>query len=194
MIGVAARADLRSEPFPHTSSTGILPAALCEATLGWMERDAPWALRIASFYEQWELHLATDALPPALKPLCARSTVDRLTETLIAPLNPSQIVLTEVTAHKLVAGQTIRVHNDFLDGEETYRLLVQLNRGWRDEQGGMLMLFSSASPDDVQRVVRPLHGSALAFEITPQSFHAVSTIRLGERYTLVYSFREAATA
>ena len=78
-------------------------------------------------------------------------------------------------------------------GQETYRLLVQLNRGWHDEQGGMLMLFSSASPDDVRRIIRPLHGSAFAFRITPQSFHAVSTVRSGERFTLVYSFREAAS-
>jgi Rps23 Pro-64 3,4-dihydroxylase Tpa1-like proline 4-hydroxylase len=111
---------------------------------------------------------------------------------MIGPLKPGRITLTEITAHKLLARQTIRVHNDFLDGQETYRLLVQLNRGWQDEQGGMLMLFSSVSPDDVRRIIRPLHGSAFAFRITPQSFHAVSTIRSGERFTLVYSFREAA--
>jgi hypothetical protein len=29
----------------------------------------------------------------------------------------------------------------------------------------------------------------MAFAISPQSFHAVSTIQRGERYTLVYSFQ-----
>ncbi len=192
MIDVVAEADMRGEPFSHTLATAVLPLELCAAALDWMERDAPWKLCIASFYEQWELHLEAYTLPPELKPLCARPTVDYLVKTMIGPLKPGRIELTEITAHKLLAGQTIRVHNDFLDGQETYRLLVQLNRGWHDEQGGMLMLFSSASPDDVRRIIRPLHGSAFAFRITPQSFHAVSTIRSGKRFTLVYSFREAA--
>jgi hypothetical protein len=192
MIEVVAQADMRGEPFSHTLATAVLPPELCAAALDWMERDAPWKLCIASFYEQWELHLESYTLPRELKPLCARPTVDYLVKTMIGPLKPGRITLTEITAHKLLARQTIRVHNDFLDGQETYRLLVQLNRGWQDEQGGMLMLFSSVSPDDVRRIIRPLHGSAFAFRITPQSFHAVSTIRSGERFTLVYSFREAA--
>jgi Rps23 Pro-64 3,4-dihydroxylase Tpa1-like proline 4-hydroxylase len=191
MIDIVARADVRSEPFGHTSLlTALLPPKLCKDVLGWMERDAPWKLRIANFYEQWELHLEAHTLPPELKPLCAQPTIDHLVTTMIAPLKAGPIELTEITAHRLLAGQTIRVHNDFLEGQETYRILVQLNRGWCDEQGGMLMLFSSASPDDVRRVIRPLHGSAFAFRITPRSFHAVSTIRSGKRYTLVYSFKE----
>ena len=86
-------------------------------------------------------------------------------------------------------GQTIRIHNDYVEGHETHRLLIQLNDGWTDENGGMLMLFGSASHRDLKRVVRPLHGSALSFEISPDSYHAVSTIHGGERFTLVYSFK-----
>jgi hypothetical protein len=191
MSAAGARADVRSEPFSHTSATAVLPPDLCAAALDWMEHDAPWKLCIANFYEQWELHLEPYTLPSELKPLCTQPIIDQLVAKMIAPLKPGRIELSEVTAHKLLVGQTIRVHNDFLDGQETYRLLVQLNRGWHDEQGGMLMLFSTASPDDVRRIIRPLHGSALAFAITPQSFHAVSTVHSGERFTLVYSFREA---
>jgi Rps23 Pro-64 3,4-dihydroxylase Tpa1-like proline 4-hydroxylase len=191
MTGLAMECDVRREPFEHTVAVSVLPEELCAATLEWMERDAPWQLRVATFYEQWEFHLDDDSVPADYRSLCSRTTVEQLTKTMIAPLNPGGIELIEITAHKLVAGQTIKVHNDFLGGQETYRLLVQLNRGWQDEQGGLLMLFSGPSADNVQRVIRPLHGSAFAFAITPRSFHAVSTVRSGERYTLVYSFRDA---
>ena len=83
------------------------------------------------------------------------------------------------------------IHNDFIEEGESHRILIQLNRGWLDEQGGLLMLFGSSSPGDVQRVIRPLHRSAFGFSISDCSYHAVSTIAEGERYTLVYSFGHA---
>ncbi|HEX5262495.1 MAG TPA: cyclophane-containing peptide 2OG-Fe(II) oxygenase YhhC [Phenylobacterium sp.] len=184
-------AEVRETPFAHATHPAPLAEGLCEAALAWMETAAPWRLRVASFYEQWEFHLDPDALPAELGPLLATDTVDHLTRLMFRPLGARGLRLTEVTAHKLLPGQTIRVHNDYLADGETHRLLVQLNRGWADEQGGLLMLFGSASPEDVQRMLRPTHRSAMAFAISPHSFHAVSTIRSGERYTLVYSFQAA---
>lgn len=184
-------ADVRTEPFAHATHRGPLSAELCEATLEWMETGAPWKLRVASFYEQWELHLDPDCLPADLSPLVDCGTVDALQRLLLAAIADAPLRLTEVTAHKLVPGQTIRVHNDHRPKGETHRVLIQLNRGWADEQGGLLLLFGSAASDDVRRILRPTHRSAMAFEISPQSFHAVSTIQHGERYTLVYSFQAA---
>ncbi len=182
-------ADARTAPFAHATHAAPLPPDLCEAALAWMETDAPWHLRIASFYEQWELHLAPQALPADLHPLLADETLEALQKLLLAPIAGAPLRLTEVTAHKLVPGQTIRVHNDHRPNGETHRLLIQLNRGWADEQGGLLLLFGSAAADDVRRILRPAHRSSVAFEISPQSFHAVSTVQRGERYTLVYSFQ-----
>jgi hypothetical protein len=182
-------ADARQAPFAHTTHPSPLADGLCEAALAWMETAAPWRLRVASFYEQWELHLEPDDLPVELRPLLAADTVEHLTRLMFERLGARGLWLTEVTAHKLLPGQTIRVHNDYLADGETHRLLIQLNRGWADDQGGLLMLFGSAAPEDVQRVLRPTHRSAMAFGISPHSFHAVSTIQTGERYTLVYSFQ-----
>ncbi|MEL0254191.1 MAG: 2OG-Fe(II) oxygenase, partial [Novosphingobium sp.] len=77
----------------------------------------------------------------------------------------------------------------FLGREETHRLLVQFNRGWPFENGGLLMTFASERAEDLAEAFVPMHGSAFAFEISPRSFHAVSTIHNGERFTLVYTFR-----
>ncbi len=73
-------------------------------------------------------------------------------------------------------------------GEATHRVLVQLNRGWRDDQGGFLMFFNSGDPADVHRVFSPTHDSVVGFAISEDSHHAVSTIHGGERFTLVFSF------
>ena len=94
----------------------------------------------------------------------------------------------ELVAHKLVEGQRIAIHNDFLVGGETHRLTVQLNRGLDDEDGGFFMLFNSFDAADVHRVLRPVSGTGIGFEIGPHSHHAVSRMHGGERYTLVYSF------
>ncbi|MGH7025567.1 MAG: cyclophane-containing peptide 2OG-Fe(II) oxygenase YhhC [Caulobacteraceae bacterium] len=181
-------ADVRTAPFAHATHGAPLPPELCEAALTWMETDAPWVLRVASFYEQWEVHLEPQALPDDLHPLLVGDTVDDLQRLLLVPIAGVSLRLIEVTAHKLVPGQTIRVHNDHRPTGETHRLLIQLNRGWEDDQGGLLLLFGTASADDVRRILRPTHRSGMAFAISPHSFHAVSTIQRGERYTLVYSF------
>ncbi len=180
--------DVRLVPFAHVATTGALGAVLAEATLGWMESDAPWMLRVADFYEQWELHLERAILPETLSELLDPEFVEKLKLRLLGPIISADLELVEVTAHKLLAGQTIRIHNDYIEDAESHRVLIQLNRGWRDEQGGLLMLFGSSSSGDVQRVIRPLHRSAFGFSISDRSFHAVSTIAEGERFTLVYSF------
>ena len=156
-----------------------------------METTAPWKLRIASFYEQWEMHLDRDALPADLRELVDRGIVSTLSQDLL-PDNGGPPALVEVTAHRMLPGQTIRIHNDYRAGGETHRVLIQLNRGWRDNNGGLLMLFGSEDASDVRRVLRPAHGSGFGFRISERSFHAVSTIRAGERFTLVYSFSSEA--
>jgi Rps23 Pro-64 3,4-dihydroxylase Tpa1-like proline 4-hydroxylase len=184
-----AQVEARSEPFPHAVSASFLDPALATQVLEWLETEAPWKLRIEDFYEQHELELSEDTLPAHLHRLVATETLEDYVEVMVAPITLGNVRLVEATAHKLSGGQSIRVHNDYIGGEETHRLLVQLNRGWADENGGFLMLFSSSSADDLARIIRPVHGSAVAFEISPVSYHAVSPTVRGERYTLVFSFR-----
>ena len=178
-----------SEPFPHAVSRWAMQPELAERTLAWMEASTLWKLRIASFYEQWEMHLDEGKLPEDMRVLLSPTTVDMLAGELLPDMLGARELI-EVTAHRMVAGQTIRIHNDFRPGGETHRMLLQLNRSWADDQGGLLILFGSGRVEDVQRVIRPVHGSGFGFRISQTSFHAVSTLTKGERFTLVYSFRE----
>jgi Rps23 Pro-64 3,4-dihydroxylase Tpa1-like proline 4-hydroxylase len=177
-------------PFPHASVPAILASKESSLALSWLRSEAPWELRIESFYEQYEFSLLSAEVPVKLRGLISSSFVDELREFLQASVGaPDELALVDISAHKLVSGQTIRIHNDFIGAEETHRVLVQLNDGWNAQNGGILMLFGSHRPEDVTATILPLHGSGFVFEISSRSFHAVSTIKSGERFTLVYTFR-----
>ena len=179
----------RQEPFPHAVTPAFFPPEIAEHALNWLEASAPWKLHVEDFYEQHECSLTTVELPDRLRTLVSPAAVRSYADAMLTPIGAGEVELVEATAHRLAGGQSIRIHNDYIEGAETHRLIVQLNREWEDVNGGFLMMFSSEDASDVARVLRPLHGSAVSFEISPRSFHAVSPTVKGERYTLVFSYR-----
>lgn len=186
--------EVQTEPFDYF----ILPKAFDDgeslSILKWLETDAPWKLVEADFYTQFEFDFEGVSLPEKIAFLYRRSFLDYLTRQFEVVFQANLSTQVDVTAHKLVKGHTIRLHNDFIHGQETHRLLIQLNRSWSDENGGFLLFFNSSDPKDIHRVIRPVHNSSAGFAISPKSNHAVSTIHDGERYTLVYSFYAADSA
>jgi Rps23 Pro-64 3,4-dihydroxylase Tpa1-like proline 4-hydroxylase len=179
------------EPFPHVAFPAILSPVSANQVLTWLKTGAPWRLRIESFYEQYEFSLLNERASQIAQELAGERLIEGVREIIrdhFAVKGPLSLV--DVTVHKLMSGQTIRIHNDWLHNEETHRVLIQLNEGWSIDHGGLLLLFGSKAPEDVRQVIEPTHGSGFAFEISEHSFHAVSTIRTGERFTLVYTFRD----
>jgi Rps23 Pro-64 3,4-dihydroxylase Tpa1-like proline 4-hydroxylase len=177
-----------TKPFDYFASPQALRYGLSARLLDWLETYAPWKLVKTDFYEQYEFSLWDIDLPAHL--LVFREP-DFLTALKTKVEDLFKVELgndIDVAAHKLIPGQRIRIHNDFISGEKTCRLLIQLNRGCKDEDGGLLLLFNSSEPADIHRAFRPIHNSAVGFVVSPTSNHAVSTIHGGERFTLVYSF------
>jgi Rps23 Pro-64 3,4-dihydroxylase Tpa1-like proline 4-hydroxylase len=185
--------EIQAEPFDYF----ILPVAFGEheslSVLKWLETAAPWKLVEADFYTQFEFNFEDVVLPEEIAFLYKRNFLDYIIKQFEKLFSVKLTGRIDVTAHKLVQGHTIRLHNDFIPGQETHRLLIQLNRNWRDENGGFLLFFNSSDPKDIHRVIRPIHNSSEGFAISPKSNHAVSTVQAGERYTLVYSFYAAHT-
>jgi hypothetical protein len=183
-----ARLDLAAAPFPH----GLVDRCLDpdgEATLlAWLATDAPWRLVETDFYEQYEFRLLHTLLPAAIAPLFDATRLDCLRRQMGEFFGARLAPRVNAVAHKLLPGQRIAIHNDYLVGEETHRLTVQLNRGLSDEDGGLFMLFNSFDAADVHSIHRPLSASGIAFVIGPHSHHAVSRMHGGERYTIVFSF------
>jgi len=177
-----------STPFEFFFSPEALRDDLSTRVLEWLETQAPWRLVETDFYEQYEFSLWDVALPHPLLALLEPSFLNELKRKVGDLFEVELDNDIDVAAHKLIPGQRIRIHNDFISNEKTYRLLIQLNRGCKDEDGGLLLLFNGPHPADIHKVFRPIHNSAIAFVVSPTSNHAVSAIHGGERFTLVYSF------
>jgi hypothetical protein len=67
-----------AEPFPHFRIEGMLDVEFGDAILRWMQSDAPWRLRIESFYEQYEFSLLMDPPPHDLCSIVSDKFIDRL--------------------------------------------------------------------------------------------------------------------
>lgn len=183
--------ELGTEPFSHFRKLNAVSESNSSEVLNWLECDAPWCLRIADFYEQYEFsfHDIGDG-PKTVLALYSSPIMSSLKLVMERKFGASLQDRIDLTAHKLVPGQTIKIHNDYIPGQETHRLLIQLNRNWSEEDGGLLMLFAEDKAESLHTLVPPINGSVFAFQISPVSHHAVSTVHGGERYTLVYSFYE----
>lgn len=175
------------EPFAHAVFNDCVAPQVTESILDWFEHDAPWNHVETDFYEQYEFS-CYDAEGDQAAWLTDPLLLDALRTTLEGIFGCRLTEEVTVVAHKLVDGHRIGIHNDFLEGEETHRFVVQLNRGLDDEAGGFLMLFGSDNPADVRRILRPTSRSGFAFEISERSFHAVSAVHSSLRYSVIYSF------
>ncbi len=179
-------------PFPYFVCNQALSPQVCSELLAWFENEAPWKLVETDFYEQYEFSFFDVQLPSVISFLTSTEYLSQVKNRVECLFSVKLDTRIDFTAHKLISSQRIRIHNDYIPGGETHRFLVQLNRGWEDDNGGMLMFFNSKSPSDIHKIFRPLHNSSVGFAISPDSHHAVSTIHKGERFTLVYSFYQQA--
>jgi Rps23 Pro-64 3,4-dihydroxylase Tpa1-like proline 4-hydroxylase len=178
----------RSQPFPCFTVAEVISEELERALVTWFESDAPWQLAVMDFYEQYEFDFQDVDLPVDLKPLFSENALRELRQDVGALLGASLKPHIEITAHKLTRSQKIRIHNDARPDGETHRFLIQLNRGWNEANGGLLMLFRSPEVETLDDVIPPTSRSAFGFEISTASYHAVSRVHEGDRYTLVFSF------
>lgn len=183
-----ASPEIVNQPFPYFTAAEGFGAELSTAILDWLETETRWALVEADFYEQYEFSLLDVPPPPHLDSLTGRLFLDDLRSKVERIFGARLAEEIDCTVHKLIPGQRIRIHNDFIPGAETHRVLVQLNRGWHEEDGGFLMFFNSGDPADIHRVFSPIHDDVVGFAISERSNHAVSMTQSGERFTLVFSF------
>lgn len=179
---------LRPLPFAHAIQEQSLSDVDSQAILDWFETSAPWKLKVAGFYQQYEFSFHGLPLPERLKSIFSEVAVCALRKSIERLFAVSLSAKVDICAHKLISNQVIKIHNDFIQGQETHRVLIQLNRGWTEENGGILMIFAKNTTESLHSAFLPLHNTSFAFEISPESFHAVSTIKSGERFTLVFSF------
>ena len=179
------------KPFPHFHLEDAVPSSFESLLIEWLEKDAPWHLTRAHFYEQHEFSFEDCDVPLALACLKSPSLIRYIKDSMSQSFSTKFDGRVDITAHRLTAGQVIKIHNDYIPGRETHRLLIQLNRSWVPDQGGLLVLFSEPNAQAASKFILPKSRSAFGFEISTKSLHAVSKIHSGSRFTLVYSFYAA---
>ncbi len=184
-------ADLQHEldPFPHCFGTDTIIAGIDAIAHDWLTKTNAWHITHEDFYDQYEFSLLDNDIPTALSGLTSAATIASLQSTFTKIFNISHIEVVGITAHKLIHGQRIAIHNDFVEDEETHRFVLHLNHRWNEQNGGFLMLFNSANADDVSKVILPRNNTGFGFEISRKSHHAVSQIHNLDRYSIVYSFK-----
>ena len=181
---------IESSPFPYLTSSSVLQEGLEKELYKWFENTNTWTLTKEDFYTQYEFALDKAELPEALKSLISNETIETIKSTLENSFNVKSLTTVSIVAHKLVNGHRIGIHNDNLNGEETHRLIIQINPNWTAHNGGFLVLFNSMNVEDVSKVVKPLNNSAFGFEISEKSYHAVSTVYNYSRYSIIYTFKK----
>ena len=187
---ILAEIKVAKNPFPHFSSAAVFKPSLVNCIFKWLEHCQLWSFTETNFYTQYEFSLLGLDLPPTLQSLNDPFTITFLI-TKFETIFKKRLKVIDITAHKLIDGHRMGIHNDFIGDKETHRLVVQINPLWADKNGGYLLLFNSKDPEDVSKIVRPLNNTAIGFEISEKSFHAVSTVHKFSRYTIVYTFNEA---
>lgn len=175
-------------PFKHFCLENILLGGVDKQLYRWLEEEANWELTVEDFYTQYEMSLLSSALPEHLKIFIAEDLITNISDAFKQIFNIERCSLVGVTAHKLIDGYKIGIHNDYIGEQETHRLLIQLNSGWTSKNGGYLLLFDSPDVEDISKVISPFNNTAVGFEISANSYHAVSKVQNYSRFTIVYTF------
>jgi Rps23 Pro-64 3,4-dihydroxylase Tpa1-like proline 4-hydroxylase len=185
-------AQLQRDPFMHFSVPDFCADSLATRLLEWFESGAEWKHReMANFYVYSDINLRTADLPENMAFLVEDSFLDHLRQEVGKIFGVKLEGYVNVTAHRLGVGDRIRAHSDWATLRFTHRMLVQVNRGWKPGNGGVLGLLDRDPKSDGRPRVKsivPLHRSGFAFEVSETSFHRVTRVTEGERYTLIFSF------
>src|SRR6185436_11660817 len=111
--------EIFSQPFPYMVSPKTFSEDKSREILNWFEREAPWKLVETNFYEQYEFSFDDVQLPIHLSFLREENFLSELKTRIECLFQSNLSDRIDLTAHKLISGQRIRIHNDFIPGQET---------------------------------------------------------------------------
>lgn len=166
------------EPFPFFHCADTFSAERCADLRTLFDSGHEWQAREEDFYRCF-LRDVSEEVPAALK----KALVERMRETTGLPLTEH----VHVTAQRMERGQWVGVHSDQpLLGYEIARLVVQLNRDWAPERGGLLELMAEQEGPAV-RAIEPRENHSFGFVLHPKSFHGVTEVS-HPRWSVVFNF------
>lgn len=169
-------------PFPFFYVNAAFSEEQCAALDSLFWQDGDWQHRDGAFY-RCSLKDVTENIPDTFQ----AEVLARMREITGLPLTNRVLV----TAQRMLSGQAIGIHSDRpLVGYEIARLVVQLNKQWQTDHGGVLELFSSPESEAVFSV-NPEYNKAFGFLLHVDSYHGVTSVTQ-PRQTVVFNFWHAA--
>lgn len=180
-------ARVRDEPFPHFVAPRFYAPEFADTLLGWLENDAVWQLKQTRVYEQWQLGFNDFRHCEAIAGLFDAQVLRAVRDAVARSFGATLTDRVNISAHKLLPGQFANIHTDNVPGE-THRMVVQLNRGRAADSGGNLVFLSGPAPGDLHTAFRQVSNTAIGFRLGEGSYHAITRVREGIRYTLIYTF------
>ncbi len=169
-------------PFPFFYVDSAFSEEQCAALKALFLQDTDWQHRDGAFY-RCSLRDVTEEISATFQ----TEILSRMREITGLPL----INRVLITAQRMLPGQVIGIHSDRpLLGYEIARLVLQLNKEWQVEHGGVLELFSSPQ-SGVVFSVNPEYNKAFGFTLNVNSYHGVTEVT-HPRQTVVFNFWHAA--
>jgi hypothetical protein len=163
-----------------------------ELLIEWLEKTNQYVSATGDFYQQSMFPLSPNNISKELTGLFAPSTrgyIRSCAENAFETQFHDNFI---VTAHRHLQGQGTLIHNDYhpdphtLKYGFTHRIIVYLNRV-NTVDGGILGVYRSTNTEDLVTSIYPIHNTAVGLEFGPTSYHDVSPITKGERYTLNFT-------
>ncbi len=171
-----------NSPFPFFLVTSAFSKEQCVMLERAFSQVGEWQHRDGAFY-RCSLRDITGNIPARFQ----AEVIDRMCKITGLPL----VVRLVVTAQRMMPGQLIGVHSDRpLLGYEIARLVVQFNKQWQPDHGGILELFTTPDSEAVFRV-NPGYNEAFGFLLHVDSHHGVTEVTQ-PRQSIVFNFWHAA--
>jgi hypothetical protein len=165
-------------PFPFFSVDAAFSEEQCAVLEQLFLQTDEWQHRDGAFY-RCSLCDVTELIPATLQ----TEVLVRMREITGLPLVNRVLV----TAQRMLPEQVIGIHSDRpLLGYEITRLVVQLNKQWQAEHGGVLELFSSLEGEAVFSIT-PEYNKAFGFVLHAESYHGVTEVTQ-PRQSVVFNF------
>lgn len=175
------------DPFPHFLVQRVFADNdLVSGLVRWLQNSDTWFMQDNQHYG---VNFSALQLSPEARRIASPDgvrTIVRICEDAFGePFLPGAVF----GVHKIVPGQHIEVHTDTTDNvTHTHRFVVQLP-GPEPVSGGDLLLFRENDTEVPARKYSFMPNTGFGFEFSKKSYHAVSPVLRGTRYTLVISFR-----
>lgn len=195
MLNKIDNPELNTIPFKHYFNAHAVDAAALNDVLLYMQSDKlQWQFAEKDFYSQYEAcFFQKPNLDSCIRKFTNPQFVTEIVELVCKLFLANFLVCTDISAHKLCRGHAIGLHTDAINEDEVYyRVLIHLNKNWSiSSNGGTFIMFDEKKEcNDNIRFYNPTFGSLLAFEISKNSFHAVSPVLSGERYSIIYTLKK----